>query len=392
MPNFDMDSDDNDVWGSTTSIDDSNSTRREMSNISRFPLMTSETSTQVTESDSQLPALISDSDSDDDSTWNDIGGYSSGSSDTSDGEFSFNGNVSDASEDSSMADDDDDYGVFEMLSNHFDVFNNFVPAFFGVSLQMLYARIMENMSLDEEGESPTPQNILDELPSTKVTPEQIASNLSCCICFCEYSLNEELLQLPCSHIYHKPCILDWLKIKCTCPTCRWDLTTNTDNSNEPNQLSDFSAPNSSSENLVYNIDREHIYDAIESYNSHALSTNHHSDSSENITDLPTMSTATLLANNNINISSSEGELRTPPPNAQTNSVGSGGASSGNGNTTRRTRYVTNFSPDGASNSSSVDFITTTTRVDEVSHGQQQNSTNNGKTTTTKRFSRETEIW
>ena len=72
---------------------------------------------------------------DDDSGWN-MGGYSSGSSDTSDGDYVFNGNVSDASDDSSIADDDDDYGMFEMLTNHFDVFNNFVPAFFGVSLQV----------------------------------------------------------------------------------------------------------------------------------------------------------------------------------------------------------------------------------------------------------------
>ena len=33
-----------------------------------------------------------------------MGGYSSGSSDTSDGEYTFNGHVSDASDDSSIAD------------------------------------------------------------------------------------------------------------------------------------------------------------------------------------------------------------------------------------------------------------------------------------------------
>ena len=40
---------------------------------------------------------------DDESGWN-MGGYSSGSSDTSDGEYTFNGHVSDASDDSSIAD------------------------------------------------------------------------------------------------------------------------------------------------------------------------------------------------------------------------------------------------------------------------------------------------
>ena len=38
---------------------------------------------------------------------------------------------------------------------------------------MLYVRIMENITLDEERESPTPQHILDLLPATKVTVAQV---------------------------------------------------------------------------------------------------------------------------------------------------------------------------------------------------------------------------
>jgi Ring finger domain len=34
---------------------------------------------------------------------------------------------------------------------------------------------------------------------------------------------EELIQLPCQHLFHTQCITDWLKLKCICPMCRMDV-------------------------------------------------------------------------------------------------------------------------------------------------------------------------
>ncbi|XP_057315646.1 E3 ubiquitin-protein ligase Praja-1-like isoform X1 [Hydractinia symbiolongicarpus] len=167
----------------------------------------------------QLPQQ-SGTDDEDDSGWSTVDDSSTDASDTSDFDDSF----SVPSEDSSVA-DDDEFSVFEMLSHHFEMFSNSAPSFFGVSLQMLYDRIMDSLQEEEEKDSPTPQHILESLPSVKVTIAQVASSLSCCICFGEYVLNEQLLQLPCTHFYHNACILNWLKIKSTCPTCRLDLAT-----------------------------------------------------------------------------------------------------------------------------------------------------------------------
>ena len=49
------------------------------------------------------------------------------------------------------------------------------------------------------------------------------SNNECCICLQEFISNEEIVELPCNHIYHKQCIEEWLKVNRNCPSCRIDV-------------------------------------------------------------------------------------------------------------------------------------------------------------------------
>ncbi|CAL9771735.1 unnamed protein product [Musa acuminata subsp. burmannicoides] len=42
----------------------------------------------------------------------------------------------------------------------------------------------------------------------------------CCICLAKYVDNEELRELPCSHVFHKDCVDKWLKINALCPLCK----------------------------------------------------------------------------------------------------------------------------------------------------------------------------
>ncbi|KAG6417127.1 hypothetical protein SASPL_119278 [Salvia splendens] len=56
---------------------------------------------------------------------------------------------------------------------------------------------------------------------------------SCCICLAKYVNNDELRELPCSHLFHKDCVDKWLKINASCPLCKAEvgetvLTTLTD--------------------------------------------------------------------------------------------------------------------------------------------------------------------
>ena len=46
---------------------------------------------------------------------------------------------------------------------------------------------------------------------------------NCCICLSDVVRNEETVLLPCGHMFHWPCVLEWLKQNNTCPVCRFEL-------------------------------------------------------------------------------------------------------------------------------------------------------------------------
>ncbi|KAH6774252.1 C3H4 type zinc finger protein [Perilla frutescens var. frutescens] len=46
---------------------------------------------------------------------------------------------------------------------------------------------------------------------------------ACCICLAKYVNNDELRELPCSHLLHKDCVDKWLKINASCPLCKAEV-------------------------------------------------------------------------------------------------------------------------------------------------------------------------
>jgi hypothetical protein len=46
---------------------------------------------------------------------------------------------------------------------------------------------------------------------------------SCCICLDDIKKNEETVLLPCGHMFHWNCCLNWLKRNNTCPMCRFEI-------------------------------------------------------------------------------------------------------------------------------------------------------------------------
>ncbi|CAL5205068.1 unnamed protein product [Lathyrus oleraceus] len=45
----------------------------------------------------------------------------------------------------------------------------------------------------------------------------------CCICIANYENDDELRELPCSHLFHKDCVDKWLKINALCPLCKREV-------------------------------------------------------------------------------------------------------------------------------------------------------------------------
>lgn len=82
---------------------------------------------------------------------------------------------------------------------------------------------------------PTPQRAppasikaIRQLPMIRVAPEDLVdqNNRECCVCLEDNKLDEKVIRLPCAHIFHASCIVDWLaNHSCTCPVCRYELPT-----------------------------------------------------------------------------------------------------------------------------------------------------------------------
>mmetsp|Transcript_28477 Transcript_28477/g.75299 ORF Transcript_28477/g.75299 Transcript_28477/m.75299 type:complete len:214 (+) Transcript_28477:190-831(+) len=45
----------------------------------------------------------------------------------------------------------------------------------------------------------------------------------CQVCLVAFCAGDELLILPCSHSYHRACIVRWLQAQTTCPLCKYDM-------------------------------------------------------------------------------------------------------------------------------------------------------------------------
>ncbi|CAA6672474.1 unnamed protein product [Spirodela intermedia] len=75
-----------------------------------------------------------------------------------------------------------------------------------------------------DGNPPAARSAIRHLPSISLTETDVADNNNlCAVCKVEISVDEKVKQLPCLHHYHAECILPWLRMRNTCPLCRFEL-------------------------------------------------------------------------------------------------------------------------------------------------------------------------
>eukprot|EP00123_Amoebidium_parasiticum_P007839 comp18400_c0_seq1/m.19598 comp18400_c0_seq1/g.19598 ORF comp18400_c0_seq1/g.19598 comp18400_c0_seq1/m.19598 type:complete len:145 (-) comp18400_c0_seq1:109-543(-) len=72
---------------------------------------------------------------------------------------------------------------------------------------------------------PASKAVIDTLPTFKITAEEFAKGASCAVCMEAFPLNAHPTRLPCFHLYHRECVVEWLKRHNNCPTCRHELET-----------------------------------------------------------------------------------------------------------------------------------------------------------------------
>ncbi|NWW19457.1 PJA2 ligase, partial [Falcunculus frontatus] len=80
---------------------------------------------------------------------------------------------------------------------------------------------LESLTFDaEQTHPPATRETIDCLPQIIVTSDYNGQEQCCTICCSEYVEGEIITELPCHHLFHKPCVTLWLQRSGTCPVCR----------------------------------------------------------------------------------------------------------------------------------------------------------------------------
>lgn len=67
-------------------------------------------------------------------------------------------------------------------------------------------------------------NANDQVHEVLNTSKSEESDIMCSICYLNFKKTDQVIYLPeCTHVFHSPCIQQWLKEHTTCPLCRIDI-------------------------------------------------------------------------------------------------------------------------------------------------------------------------
>ncbi|PBK76860.1 uncharacterized protein ARMOST_09462 [Armillaria ostoyae] len=86
---------------------------------------------------------------------------------------------------------------------------------------------------------PATEQIMEKLPREVLVLGSPTLHKDCAVCKEQFSLETEdpdelvVVTLPCSHPFHQPCILPWLKSSGTCPVCRHQLIPQPEHHSQP---------------------------------------------------------------------------------------------------------------------------------------------------------------
>lgn len=94
----------------------------------------------------------------------------------------------------------------------------------------------ENRNVEDEDSEESIQinsnnnTIIDNLPVNELDDVNNLedSKKSCIICMDNFKKGDNIISLPCIHIFHSMCIKRWLSKKNTCPICKYAITINRD--------------------------------------------------------------------------------------------------------------------------------------------------------------------
>ncbi|XP_074664453.1 E3 ubiquitin-protein ligase RNF126 isoform X1 [Strix aluco] len=99
---------------------------------------------------------------------------------------------------------------------------------------------------ENTGPPPADKEKIQALPTVQIAQEHVDSGLECPVCKEDYTVGENVRQLPCNHLFHNSCIVPWLEQHDTCPVCRKSLSGQNTATNPPGLTGMNFSPSSSS--------------------------------------------------------------------------------------------------------------------------------------------------
>lgn len=90
--------------------------------------------------------------------------------------------------------------------------------------EAILSRLMQEDS-NRYGNPPASKEFVASLPVVHLSAEEAAHHSECSVCKEAFEENNEVVQLPCKHVFCKDCIYPWLERHNTCPSCRYELPT-----------------------------------------------------------------------------------------------------------------------------------------------------------------------
>ena len=107
--------------------------------------------------------------------------------------------------------------------------SNFASNFDGDFFDQVQS-IVESNQQESSKHSPTADKNLNKLKRFQLTSKYCKKGKNgkielpnCCICLSEIAKGQETVLLPCGHMFHWKCCLNWLKKNNTCPMCRFEI-------------------------------------------------------------------------------------------------------------------------------------------------------------------------
>ncbi|EIW68167.1 hypothetical protein TREMEDRAFT_63337 [Tremella mesenterica DSM 1558] len=91
-----------------------------------------------------------------------------------------------------------------------------------------------------QGPLPATDAVIEGLPRYKLDEKALETSQfkDCPVCKDDFAVGDEVMRIPCKHIFHPDCLQPWLKVNGSCPVCRFSLVPD-----EVNHPESSTAPN-----------------------------------------------------------------------------------------------------------------------------------------------------